>query len=174
METPALRLDQEERVTPGKSPRVPVPRAFPGAFPAAGRGRAGPGCGGGGRAGGGRSRSKMAAPRRSLLQSVSGIFPPPPSVHTRPPGGCEGVPGPPPHPAPALPSGQGEVSSPWGGGWLLFRPLRRLRAGGPGLRGSLRDQRSARWAGRPLCRARRATGAWGAVPALRASGCPAV
>lgn len=56
-----------------------------------GAGLSGPGRGGAGRAGGGRSRSKMAAQRRSLLQSVSGIFPP--SVHTHPPGGCEAVPG---------------------------------------------------------------------------------
>lgn len=54
-----------------------------------GAGLSGPGRGGAGRAGGGRSRSKMAAQRRSLLQSVSGIFPP--SVHTHPPGGCEAV-----------------------------------------------------------------------------------
>lgn len=86
MEMPALRLDQKECITTGKFPSVPVPRAFPravlGAAYRGGGARAGPGCGGGGRAGGGRSRSKMAAQRRSLLQSVSGIFPPPPCIRT--------------------------------------------------------------------------------------------
>lgn len=171
---PALRLDQKEGVTTGKFPNIPVPWAFPRTLPStASRGggaRAGPSSGGGGRAGGGRSRSKMAAQRRSLLQSVSGIFPP--SVHTHPPGGCEGVPGPPPHPPPALPCGKGEVPPHWGGGLLLSRPLCRLRAGGLGLRGSLRGQRSAPWADRPLCGTRWATGGCGGRASAAGFGVP--
>lgn len=137
-----------------------------------GAGLSGPGRGGAGRAGGGRSRSKMAAQRRSLLQSVSGIFPPL-RAHA-PPRWVRGSPRPPPHPPPALPCGKGEVPPPWGGGSLLCRPLCRLRAGGPGLRGSLRGQRCSRRTARPLRSARRATGGWGAVAVLRAAGCPAV
>ncbi|KAL2309195.1 hypothetical protein Nmel_005379 [Mimus melanotis] len=110
----------------------------------------------------------MAAQRRSLLQSVSGIFPP--SAH--PPGGCEGVPGPPPHPPPAPPCGKGEVSPPWGGGLLLSRPLCRLRAGGPGRRGPLRGQQCARWAARPLCSAPWATGGWGGRASAAGFGVP--
>lgn len=138
---------QKEGVRPGTLPGVPVPWLWPGPCPAPPGAGAGPERAelwrrrAGGRERGGRSRCKMAAQRRSLLQSVSGIFPP--SEHTHPPGGCEGVPGPPPHPPPALPCGKGEVPPPRAVGRCSPAPCAALGQG-PALRGSRRGQRPTR------------------------------
>lgn len=173
MELPALGLAQNEGASTVKPPSTPAPRALPGPCPAPPHAGRGPSCPGsvaaqGGRGGGGRSRCKMAAQRRSLLQSVSGIFPP---FHAHaPPGGCEALRGAPPHP----PRSAAVWERGRSGLVLSLPPCAASGQGGPGLRGG-RVWAAIRSRGCPAALQGTVGDRWllGTVPGLRAPGCPA-